>query len=73
MALLLQSFDTHHLFALDEFFGQDRQRYYNKIQQARDLDDDLSYWLEYVAAGEPLSPSYEGDRGEDQLKRLQDC
>lgn len=46
-----RGFDTHHLFALDEFFEQDRQRYYNKIQQARDLDDDLSYWLEYVAEG----------------------
>ncbi|MCC7201635.1 MAG: Fic family protein [Nitrospirae bacterium] len=46
-----RGFDTHHLFALDEFFEQDRQRYYQKIQQARDLDDDLTYWLEYVAEG----------------------
>lgn len=46
-----RGFDSHHLFALDEFFEQDRQRYYQKIQQARDLDDDLSYWLEYVAEG----------------------
>ena len=46
-----RGFDTHHLFAIDEFFEQDRQRYYQNIQQARDLDDDLSYWLEYVAEG----------------------
>jgi len=46
-----RGFDTHHLFALDEFFEQDRKRYYHKIQQARELDDDLSYWLEYVAEG----------------------
>lgn len=46
-----RGFDTHHLFALDEFFEQDRQLYYQKIQQARELDDDLSYWLEYVAEG----------------------
>ncbi|MBI5193604.1 MAG: Fic family protein [Nitrospirae bacterium] len=46
-----RGFDTYHLFALDEFFEQDRQQYYLKIQQARDLDDDLSYWLEYVAEG----------------------
>jgi Fic family protein len=39
------------LFALDEYFEQDRQLYYDKIQQARDLDDDLSYWLEYIAQG----------------------
>jgi len=49
--LYLRGFDTHHLFALDEFFEQDRQRYYQKIQQARELDDDLSYWIEYVAKG----------------------
>lgn len=48
--LYVRGFDTHHLFALDEFFEQDRQRYYQKIQQARDLDD-LSYWLEYAAEG----------------------
>jgi Fic family protein len=42
-------FDTHHLFAVDEYYEADRQTYYDKIQQARDLDDDLSYWLEYAA------------------------
>lgn len=49
--LYTRGFDTHHLFALDEYYEQDRQRYYDKIQQARDLDDDLTYWLEYVADG----------------------
>lgn len=46
-----RGFDMHHLFALDEYFEQDRQAYYGRIQQARDLDGDLTYWLEYVAAG----------------------
>jgi Fic family protein len=49
--LFRRAFDTHHLFALDDFFDADRQRYYLKIQQARDLDDDLTDWLEYVAGG----------------------
>lgn len=49
--LYSRGFDTHHLFALDEYFERERQLYYQKIQQARDLDDDLSYWLEYVAEG----------------------
>lgn len=49
--LYARGFDTHHLFAMDEFFEEDRQRYYKKLQQARELDDDLSYWLEYVAEG----------------------
>lgn len=49
--LYARGFDTQHLFALDEFYEADRQRYYDKIQQARDLDDDLSFWLEYCAEG----------------------
>jgi Fic family protein len=49
--LWVRGFDTQHLFALDDFYANDRPRYYQKIQQARDLDDDLSDWLEYVAEG----------------------
>jgi Fic family protein len=49
--LYTRGFDTQHLFALDEFYEGDRQRYYDKIQQARDLDDDLGFWLEYTAEG----------------------
>ncbi len=49
--LYTREFDSHHLFALDEYFEQDRKLYYLKIQQARDLDNDLTYWLEYVAKG----------------------
>jgi Fic family protein len=49
--LYTRGFDTQHLFALDEFYETDRGRYYDKIQQARDLDDDLSLWLEYSAEG----------------------
>ncbi|MBI5201876.1 MAG: Fic family protein [Elusimicrobia bacterium] len=49
--LYTRGFDTQHLFALDEFYEADRQRYYDKIQQARELDGDLSYWLEYAAEG----------------------
>lgn len=47
--LCARGFDTQHLFALDEFYEQDRTRYYGTIQQARDLDGDLAYWLEYCA------------------------
>ena len=49
--LWVRGFDTQHLFALDDFYANDRPRYYQKIQQARDLDDDLSDWLDYVAEG----------------------
>ena len=49
--LYTRGFDTRHLFALDEFYEVDCQRYYDKIQQARDMDGDLSFWLEYVSEG----------------------
>jgi len=44
-------FDPHHIFSLDDFFAQDRKRYYQKIQQIRELDYDFTYWIEYVAEG----------------------
>jgi Fic family protein len=53
--LYRNGFDTHHLFAIDEYYDANRQAYYDKLQQARDLDDDLSYWLEYVAEGVALT------------------
>lgn len=49
--LYSRGFDTHHLFALDDYFWADRPLYYLKIQQARDLEDDLTDWVEYVAQG----------------------
>lgn len=36
---------------LDDFFAQDRPRYYDMIQQTRDLDGDFTHWVEYVAQG----------------------
>ena len=51
MILYQREFDLHHIFSLDEFFACDRQQYYLKLQQARDLDNDLTLWIEYVAAG----------------------
>ncbi|MEK6542834.1 MAG: Fic family protein [Elusimicrobiota bacterium] len=49
--LYRRDFDTHHIFALDEFFEHDRDRYYREIQAVRDNDDDLSVWLEYIGEG----------------------
>ncbi|MBU0686977.1 MAG: Fic family protein [Candidatus Margulisbacteria bacterium] len=50
-SLYQQGFDTHHIFSLDDFFAGNRKRYYQKIQQARELDNDLTYWIEYVTEG----------------------
>ena len=47
--LCRRGFDTHHIFALDEFFDQDRQRYYREIQYVREKEDNLTSWLEYTS------------------------
>ena len=49
--LYCRGFDTHHIFALDEFFDSDRDRYYYEIQKVRDNEDNLSSWLEYFGEG----------------------
>ena len=49
--LYRRGFDTHHIFALDEFFDVDRQRYYREIQKVRQQGDNLTSWLEYVSEG----------------------
>jgi len=36
---------------LDEYFASDREEYYLKLRQARELDYDLTYWLDYIARG----------------------
>lgn len=49
--LYTRGFDTDHVAALDDYFRGDQQLYYDKLTQARELDEDLTYWLEYVAQG----------------------
>lgn len=51
LILYQRGFDTKHIFSLDDFFAGDRKRYYQKIEQARELDNDLTLWIEYVAEG----------------------
>ena len=51
LILYQRQFDPHHLLPLDDYYAADRDKYYEKIQQARDLDYDLTYWVEYVAQG----------------------
>lgn len=42
-------FDSLHLLPLDEAFATNREKYYCMLQQARDLDSVLTYWIDYVA------------------------
>jgi cell filamentation protein, protein adenylyltransferase len=49
--LYRRGFDTHHIFSVDEYYWEDRPRYYEALQQVRAAGDDLSAWLEYCALG----------------------
>ena len=49
--LYRRGFDTHHIFSVDEFYWEDRPRYYAALQAVRTQGDDLTGWLEYCAEG----------------------
>ncbi|MCC7519385.1 MAG: Fic family protein [Verrucomicrobiae bacterium] len=49
--LYRRGFDTHHIFSVDEFYWEDRSRYYAALQAVRTQGDDLTAWLEYCAEG----------------------
>ncbi|MGB7208969.1 MAG: Fic family protein [Pyrinomonadaceae bacterium] len=49
--LYRRGFDTHHIFSVDEFYWEDRPRYYAALDAVRREGDDLTSWLEYSAEG----------------------
>jgi Fic family protein len=49
--LYRRGFDSHHIFSVDEFYWEDRPRYYAALQAVRRQADDLTSWLEYSAGG----------------------
>jgi Fic family protein len=49
--LYRRDFDTHHVFAVDEYYWEDRPRYYAELDGVRRAGEDLTNWLEYCAEG----------------------
>ena len=49
--LYRRGFDTHHIFSVDEFYWQDRPRYYRELDSVRKQGENLTGWLEYAAEG----------------------
>jgi Fic family protein len=49
--LYRRGFDTHHIFSVDEYYWEDRPRYYAALQTVRGEGEDLTSWLEYCAEG----------------------
>lgn len=49
--LYRRGFDSHHIFSVDEFFWEDRPRYYAALRAVEQNGEDLGGWLEYCAEG----------------------
>ena len=49
--LYRRRFDTHHIFSIDEFYWEDRPRYYAGLNAVREQGQDLTGWLEYTSEG----------------------
>jgi Fic family protein len=49
--LYRRGFDTHHIFSVDEFYWEDRPRYYAALEEVRHAGEDLTHWLEYCTEG----------------------
>lgn len=49
--LYRRGFDTHHIFSVDEYYWEDRPRYYAALESVRHEGEDLTGWLEYYAEG----------------------
>jgi Fic family protein len=53
--LYRRGFDTHHIFSVDEYYWENRQRYYQMLEDVRKQEGDLTDWLAYVAEGVRLT------------------
>ena len=53
--LYRRGFDTHHVFSIDEYYWEDRPRYYDALEDVHQRGGDLTQWLEYVAEGVNLT------------------
>ena len=49
--LYRRGFDTHRIFSVDEFYWENRPRYYEALDNVRREAGDLTGWLEYAAEG----------------------
>lgn len=49
--LYRRGFDTHHIFSVDEYYWEDRPKYYAALDGVRQAGEDLTAWLEYCTQG----------------------
>jgi len=51
LILYLSGFDHRRIFALDDFYDQDRESYYGALKTVQKGDGDLTKWIEYFTDG----------------------
>lgn len=49
--LYRRGFDTHHIFSVDEFYWEDRRRYYEELARVQQQAEDMTSWIDYCAEG----------------------
>jgi len=49
--LYRRGFDAHHVFSVDEYYWENRPRYYEALDAVRKAGEELTGWLEYCAEG----------------------
>jgi Fic family protein len=49
--LYRRGFDNHHIFSIDEYYWENRPRYYAALEKVREEEGVLTSWLEYSAEG----------------------
>ncbi|MBU4313987.1 MAG: Fic family protein [Actinobacteria bacterium] len=55
LILYLKGFDTKRFFALDDYYNEDRGRYYTALQTVDQKTLDTTQWLEYFCEGVAVS------------------
>jgi Fic family protein len=55
LILYLKGFDTKRFFALDDYYNEDRNRYYAALQTVDSKTLDITKWLEYFCEGVAVS------------------
>ena len=51
LILYLSGFDHRRIFALDDFYDQDRKSYYDALKTVQQGNSDLTKWIEYFTDG----------------------
>ncbi|MCD4812883.1 Fic family protein [bacterium] len=49
--LFRKNYNAKHVLALEDYFAADKEKYFMKIQQVKQADDDFTEWIDYIAQG----------------------